>query len=516
MGKADLYEYTVDFDKIMKVFEGAAKDMLVANPIRNRTVTYRFDIQGGGDLLTKDNKPRDKAGKLSPAQRMALGKMHEPFVKKWLTKAEAETRAVCDKFLKEYSFTFGKKSVWLHGTTDSTKKKATEALTNEVAEIRAHYVDKIHNKIAADLKSYRAGRARKAKIIGQGAKHAVKPVLRVAGSPLALLTTPPPLVPVAAVLALKNMVTDTKDTIDFFSAKYRSMDRLEKSINKHLATFMERATEAKGKATKVRNKLPRNEPKAFDPEDVIVRELTAIAMMDIYHVHKRSVANLEHIMGKYQKCMDKSRYLILRAVKKIEKAEDHLTSLNASKKEFTTYSAKLDGKISQVRTQMRSNATPELNRLLASLLKDLAGNKDVLKTVKSNIKTLETQVSAMKKKANKLFDKFMERELAFHQYKKDLKRLNRAMPKKLGVYKTVLEMALAVLHLAEFGMSVTGDTMDSANLLQATSIDPSAVADLSNILTKFAMTAGYSEAAFDQLGDILNGGDDFQALAGMA
>ena len=516
MGKDDVYEYTVNFDRIMKIFEGAAKDMLNANPISKRTVTYTFNIDGSDALLSKDGKPRDKAGKLSKAQRAALGRMHEPFVKKWLAKAEAETQAACDTFLKENAFSYGGKHVWLNGTSSAAKKKAIDALNQEVADIRKHYAGKIQEKIEADLKSYRAGRVRNRKIVGQGIKHTVKPVVQVASAPLGILTTPPPLVPVSIVLTLKGLVLEGKDTLDFFNAKYRSMKRLEASIDKHLATFMERATDAKTKVGQKAKLLPRNEPKQIDDDKVIRREIEAIAMMDLFHTHKRSVANLELLMGKYQKCMDKSRYAVLKLVKKIEKAEENVARLKKSEADFVAYSAKLDHTIKTLRSKIKANATLELQRALAKSLKDLAGHKAKLKDVRANIRELEGQVKTMKTKANKLFEKFMKRELAFHQYKKDLKRLNRAMPSKLGAYKTILEMALAVLHMAELGLSVAGDTMSSMNLLQATAINPNDVKELSDILTKCAMSSGYSETVFDQLGDILNGGGDIEALTAKA
>ncbi len=513
MSNDDLYEYTVNFDKIMKIFEGAANDMLDANPIRERTATYQFNIQGSGDLLTKDGKLRDKSGRLSTGQRAALGKMHEPYVKKWLAKAEKETRDVCDRFLNDYAATQGGKSVWLLGISASEKAKATKELTREVTEIRRHYVNKIYDRIEADLKSYRAGRARKLKIIGQGTKHVAKPVLKLAGAPLAIMTTPPPLVPIAVMLTIKGLILETKDTLDFFNAKYRDMDRLEKSIVKHLNIFMERATQAQGKASSAKQKLlPRNVAKEMDDDEVIIRELRAIAMMDLFSVHKKSVANLELIMGKYQKCMDKSRYLALRSVKKIEKMEANLASLEKSGKAFAEYSVKLDRVISDVDAKLAANATPQLQRALAGLLKELAKNKEKLKKVKSGIAGMEALIAKMKGKSNKLFDKFMQRDLAFHQYKKDLKRLNRSMPDKLGAYKTILEMALAVMHMAELGVSIAGDTLNSVNLMEATSIDPSAISELSTILTKCAMTAGYSQTAFDELGDILNGGGDIRTL----
>lgn len=467
------YEFEVDYTEgVKKVFAdklGNTNSVLDITKLKN--ITHTIEI-----VIPEHGKTKLSEKQVEIFHKINLSKAKSD-KKKAIGQLEKEFNTFCDNFIDLTQ----KPPTWYQASKPRAKSRTT-TLLNAADKFLETGTDQIEKSIANTLKQYVKGKVRRRIIIAQGVKHGVKPILGVAAIPVGIFLSASGFAAPVGIMATKAGIVSIKQSFDFFSGRYRSLDKLEASIISNTKFVQKKAT-AYAEKIEARNtsKTPEQRDKADKARAKIkakikVTEINAMALQEFFAIHKKSINNLSYVVGKYEKKVNELNYAAIKLGKKIDHCKAKTAKLEKENKKRKD-SIKL----------LKKN--PEKFNLSHSQAKKyIMDIENQLDKEKYGIAKLQYSIHVLDRTVDGKIGNFLERNAKFREWKTKLEEFNEIRPKSLKRWKR----AIAALSLVEsfFGTAVGG-----------------ASDGIGGIEKKLEITVavfGYTEDGFGKLTDLIS------------
>lgn len=467
------YEFEIDYTKnVKKVFAdklGNTNSVLDITKLNNITHTIEIVI------------PEHGKKKLSEKQVEIFHKINLSKAKSDKKKAIGQLEKEFNTFCKNFIDLTQKPPTWYPASKDGAKSKTT-ALLNAADKFLETGTDQIEKSIVNTLKQYAKGKVRRRRIRAQAVKHGIKPILGVAAIPVGIFLSASGFGAPAGIMATKSGIVSIKQSIDFFSGRYRSLDKLEKSILSNTKVVQKKATtyaesiEARNKSKTPERRAEADKARAKVKAKIKVTEINAMALQEFFAIHKKSINNLSYLVGKYDKKVNELNYAAMKIGKKIDqcKAKSAKLEKENEKREKSIKQLKKDpGEFNLSKSQAKKYIMDIQNQL----------NKE-----KIGIKKIQDSMMVLDSTVDRKIANFLNRDAKFREWKTKLEEFKEIRPKSLKRWKKGVQ-ALSLIE--SFAGTAVGGSSDG-------------IGGIESALEHSVAAVGYTEDAYDKVTDIIS------------
>jgi len=380
-----------------------------------------------------------------PADEKAFLKLVNARIKLGEEKAAKSYSSNVDAFFRSHTATAGGK-LGFKAKGDHTKE--VNALLFQIDQVLTKEGNKVVEYTDRTMHQYFKGKGRRGRLVAQGVKHLAKPVvspvLFVVG---ASLSTNPFTLP-AGILALKTAAQSVKDSVDFFTKKYRSTRDLEFSIKENLAYLLDKASEMEiikdemdqlvkdGKKDSPRHKWLYIQYRELELK-AKNREAKAIIVKEFCSMHKKSIENLKLLVHKYKKKIEQLVYEYMHLGSKQAELEGVLSNLRDFRKRDKAF-------LSQLKKDLKNSNEDQI----PGVIQQIGTVQKDLDFADRQIPIITAQIAALDNMMDRGNSELVSRQKLLRKMEKQVDMLRDGRSDDIHAFKKLIRFTNATFDLA--------------------------------------------------------------------